>query len=545
MSRSLIIHGGPILTMDDANPVVEAVGIDQGVVVATGNETDVRERMPANAETIMLDGRLATPGLYDAHAHTMMTGFALLEVDVSAPGVASIDDIRQRVADRSRSTAPDSWIVGQGYDQASLAEQRHPSRHDLDAAAPDHPVALWRSCHHIMAVNSKALALAGIDRNTPDPDGGTIDRDERGEPTGVLREHATNLVQAVQPEPTEADIAAAIVAGGREFVKHGVIAVGEAGIRTAEQMRAYQRVWRSGELPVRSYLMMIIDDTLDELIGLGITTGFGDEWLRIGNAKLFSDGSIGGRTARMRRPYEGEADNVGLWMMDPDDLKAKVRRAHDAGFQLGIHAIGDAAIDLVLNAYEEAQAATPREDTRHRIEHCSIVDLDTIQRIRRLGVVPIPGTSFLHYTRPAYEQNLGKDRFRYAYAMKTYAEHGIVAAASSDAPVVPVDPLIGIQTMVTRRDRLGEDAWREERISIEEAIRAYTVNAAYASFAEQRRGRLAPGMVGDVTIFDQDLRKMDPDRIIEAKADYTVADGHIVWDRANDLVAQPAKLGAS
>jgi predicted amidohydrolase YtcJ len=533
MSRSLIVHGGPILTMSDANPVVDAVGIDQGIVVAAGTEAEVREMMPAGAASIHLDGRLATPGLYDAHAHVMMTGFALLEVDVSAPGVASIDDIRDRISARTGQTAAGDWIIGQGYDQASLDEQRHPNRHDLDTAAPNHPVALWRSCHHIMAVNSKALALAGIDGNTPDPDGGTIDRDEHGEPTGVLREHATNLVQEVQPDATEAQYVDAIRAGGREFVKHGVIAVAEAGIRTSMEMRAYQQLWRAGELPIRAYLMMIIDDTLDDLIALGMTTGFGDEWLRIGNAKLFSDGSIGGRTARMRRPYEGEADNVGLWMLDPEELKAKVRRAHDAGFQLGIHAIGDAAIDLVLDAYEAAQQANPRPDTRHRIEHCSIVDLETIARIGRLGVVPIPGTSFLHYTRPAYEQNLGKDRFRYAYAMKTYAEHGIVAAASSDAPVVPVDPLIGIQTMVTRKDRLGEDAWQEERIPVEEAIRAYTVNAAYASFAEKARGSLVPGKVGDITIFDQDLRAMDPDTLMSAQVDFTIADGDVVWDRAN------------
>jgi hypothetical protein len=519
--------------MTDTAPVVEAIGIDHGVVVAAGSEVEVRDRMPAGVETINLDGRMATPGLYDAHAHVMGTGFALLEIDVSATSVASIADIQRLVTSRAQATAAGGWVLGQGYDQASLAEQRMPNRQDLDAASPEHPVALWRSCHHIMAVNSKALALAGIDRNTPDPDGGTIDRDEHGDPTGVLRETATLLVEGAKPEVGEDDIAEAIVAGGMQFVRHGVIAVGEAGIRTNTELRAYQRVWRSGELPIRAYLMMIIDDTLDDLISLGISTGFGDDWLRIGNAKLFSDGSIGGRTARMRLPYEGETDNVGLWMMDPDDLKAKVKRAHDAGFQLGNHAIGDAAIDLVLDAYEEAQTANPRPDTRHRIEHCSIVDLETIRRIKRLGVVPIPGTSFLHYTRPAYEQNLGKDRFRYAYAMKTYAEHGIVAAASSDAPVVPVDPLIGIQTMVTRKDRLGVDAWAEERVPVEEAIRAYSVNAAYASFAEKRRGRLAPGMVGDMTIFDQDLRDMDPDEIITARADFTIADGTVVWDRAN------------
>ncbi|HYH12031.1 MAG TPA: amidohydrolase [Thermomicrobiales bacterium] len=533
MSEALIVHGGPILTMSDEEPVVDAIGIHHGVVVATGSASDVRSMLPAGAESIHLDGRLATPGLFDAHAHTFMTGFSLLEVDVTATSVASITEIRQRIAERATKSDHGEWIIGQGYDQASLEEQRHPNRIDLDEAAPEHPVALWRSCHHIMAVNSRALELAGIDRNTPDPDGGTIDRDEHGEPTGVLRESATDLVQAVQPEPSQRQIADAIVAGGREFIQHGVTAVAEAGIRTNTQLRAYQGLWRGGTLPIRSYLMMIIDETLDTMIDLGISTGFGDEWLRIGPAKLFSDGSIGGRTARMRRPYEGEESNVGLWMMEPEDLKAKVRRAHDAGFQLGIHAIGDAAIDLVLDAYEEAQTANPRDDTRHRIEHCSIVDLDAIARIKRLGVVPIPGTSFLHYTRPAYEQNLGRDRYRYAYAMKTYAAQGIIAAASSDAPVVPVDPLIGIQTMVTRKDRLGVDAWTEERISVEDAIRAYTVNAAYSAFAEKRRGRLLPGMLGDVTIFDQDLRAMEPDTIMTAKVDLTIADGQVVWDRTN------------
>lgn len=533
MHESLIVHGGPILTMSDEQPIVDAIGIHHGIVVAAGSEQDVRAMLPASAASIHLGGRLATPGLFDAHAHTFMTGFSLLEIDVTATSVTSIAEIRQLVAERASQTGPGDWIIGQGYDQASLDEQRHPDRNDLDEAAPDHPVALWRSCHHIMAVSSRALQLAGIDRNTPDPAGGTIDRDEHGEPTGVLRESATNLVQAVQPDPSQHQIEEAIIAGGREFTRHGVTAVGEAGIRTSTEFRAYQQVWRAGTLPVRSYLMMIIDDTLDAMNDLGVSTGFGDDWLRIGPAKLFSDGSIGGRTARMRHPYEGEEDNVGLWMMDPDDLKAKVRRAHDAGFQLGIHAIGDAAIDLVLDAYETAQMAYPREDTRHRIEHCSIVDLDTIERIKRLGVVPIPGTSFLHYTRPAYEQNLGRDRYRFAYAMKTYAEHGIVAAASSDAPVVPVDPLIGIRTMVTRRDRLGVDAWTEERVSVEEAIRAYTVNAAYSAFAERSRGVLKPGMVGDITIFDQDLRAMNPDELTTAKVDFTIADGTVVWDRAN------------
>lgn len=527
----LIVHGGPILTMDPARPEVEAIGIVGNRIAAAGSLAEVRDLVPG-AEAFDLAGRLATPGLYDAHCHVMMTGFALNELDLSAEAAPAIADIQRLVAEAAARLSAGTWIVGQGYDQASLTEQRHPTRADLDAVAPDHPVLLWRSCHHIAAVNSAALRVAGVSAATADPGDGRIDRDASGEPTGVLREAAVGLVSSAIPEPSEDQIAAAIVAGGNAFRRHGVTSVAEAGIRLPEQMRAYQRLAGRGDLPLRTYLMMIIDDTLDAMIDLGITTGFGDDWLRIGNAKLFSDGSIGGRTARMRQPYEGEPDNYGIWMIPPDEIKAKVLRAHLAGFQIGIHAIGDAAIELILDAYAEAQAAAPRPDIRHRIEHCSIVDLPLIERIAREKVVPIPGTTFLHYTRPAYEQNLGRERFRYAYAMKTFAEHGIIAAASSDAPVVPVDPLLGIETMVTRLDRTGADAWTEERISVEDAIRAYTVNAAFASHEETIKGALKPGYLADISIFDRDLRAIEPTAIHTAAVDATIQDGAVVYERS-------------
>ncbi|MGC4190095.1 MAG: amidohydrolase [Thermomicrobiales bacterium] len=527
----LIVHGGPILTMDPANPEVEAVGIVGNRIAAAGSLADVRALVP-QAESFDLGDRLATPGLYDAHCHVMMTGFALNELDLSAESAPSIVDIQRLVAEAAGRVPAETWIVGQGYDQASLVEQRHPTRADLDTVAPDHPVLLWRSCHHIAVANSAALRAGGVSTATDDPGDGRIDRDESGEPTGVLREAAVGLVSDAMPEPSEDQIADAIVAGGNSFRAHGVTSAAEAGIRLPEQMRAYQRLAERGNLPLRTYLMMIIDDTLDALVALGLRTGFGDDWLRIGNAKLFSDGSIGGRTARMRQPYEGEPNNYGIWMISPDEIKAKVLRAHLAGFQIGIHAIGDAAIELILDAYAEAQNVLPRPDIRHRIEHCSIVDLPLIERIANEKIVPIPGTTFLHYTRPAYEQNLGRDRFRYAYAMKTFAERGIVAAASSDAPVVPVDPLLGIETMVTRLDRTGADAWTEERIPVEEAIRAYTVNAAFASHEETIKGALKPGYLADITVFNRDLRTVEPTTIHAAMVDATIQDGAVVHQRS-------------
>ncbi len=529
--HQLLVHGGPILTMDPDRPVVDAVLMQLGHVVAAGSLDEVRAYATGTPQDIDLKGRLASPGLNDAHAHIMMTGFAQAQLTLTAPGVQSIARIRDLVSARARDVAPGTWIVGQGYDQANLDEQRHPTRHDLDDVAPDHPVFLWRSCHHIGVANSAALRLANVYASTPDPADGVIDRDEHGEPTGVLRESMATAVAAAQPKPGEQDIAAALKAGGLEFRRNGFTSATEAGIRTAEQLRAYQTLWRSGELPLRSYLMMLIDEMLDDLIGLGIQSGYGDDWLTIGPAKLFSDGSIGGRTARMRQPYEGEESNQGLWMISPQEIEDRVIRAHDAGFQIGIHAIGDEAIEAVLDAYKVAQERNPRPGVRHRIEHCSIVDEGLIARIRDQDVIPIPGTTFLYYMRPVYLQNLGQERVRYAYAMRTYAENGIVAAASSDAPVVPVNPMLGIQTMVTRRDRLGDEIFPREAISVEDALRAYTWNAAYAAHQEARKGKLAPGYLADLTIFETDLRQVDPRTLETRKIDATIAAGEVVFER--------------
>ncbi len=530
--QQILVHGGPILTMDPERPVVDAVLMQFGHIVAAGPLDEVMTLRAGQVEDLDLHGRLATPGLNDAHAHIMMTGFAQAEIALAAPGVSSIAHVRNLVADRVAVTPPGVWVVGQGYDQATLDEQRHPNRHDLDAVAPDHPVFLWRSCHHIAVANTRALELAGITAQTRDPHDGTIDRDEHGEPTGVLRESVATLVSAQRPAPTETDLTEALRLGGLEFRRNGFTSATEAGIRLPEQLRAYQRLWREGELPLRTYLMMIIDDTLDELEALGIQTGLGDDWLTIGPAKLFSDGSIGGRTARTRAPYEDEPDNLGLWMISPAEIELRVVRAHDAGFQIGIHAIGDAAIEAVLDAYASAQAQNPRPDARHRIEHCSLLDEGLLERIASQGVIPIPGTTFLHYMRPVYLQNLGSERVRYAYAMRTFVERGIIAAASSDAPVVPVNPLLGIQTMVTRKDRRGDEIFPEEAISVEEALRAYTWAPAYASFSEHRKGTIAPGYLADISVFGSDLREVAPDDLATQVVDYTIADGRVVYERS-------------
>ena len=528
---SILFVNGKVLTGDLEKSTASAVAIHNGKVAAVGSDSDVLEWKSRATEVVDLAGRTVAPGLNDAHCHPMYTGFSLMQVNASSPPNRNIADIVARVAERVSETPAGEWVSGRGYDQARLDDQRHPNRHDLDPVSPDHPVLVVRACGHIAAANSRALQLAGIDRNTPDPEGGLIDRDEHGEPTGVLRESAQTMVRNVMPPPTLEQAKAALLAAGANFLSQGVTSWAEAGVRDDIHMRAYQELANEGTLPVRSYLMMMIDETLDNLIELGITTGFGDEWLRIGPAKLFLDGSIGGRTARMSKPYEGETDNVGLWMQEPQEFKDKFKKAHMAGFQCCAHAIGDAAISLLLDCYEEALEAQPRADHRHRIEHCSIVDMDIIHRIKAIGAVPIPGTTFLHAFNKAYIQNLGWERIRYAYGMNTFYEHGIVAAASTDAPVVSTSATIGLQTMMTRLSEEGEPMWPEEAISLEEAVRAYTWNGAYASFEETIKGRLAPGMIGDAVVFETDISAVDATEIGKVQVDMTVTDGHIVYTR--------------
>lgn len=531
MTGNLLLINGRIKTMDRSSPAATALAIRNGAIVAIGTNQDARAAAAVGSEVIDLAGRTATPGLNDAHAHPMMVGMSLEDLAIGTPPVGSIAEVVRLVDKTAERRAPGSWIIGRGYDQARLSDQRHPTRDDIDAVSPDHPVLLFRACHHIGVANSAALALAGIDDHIADPDGGQIDRDEQGRPTGVVRETALTMVQRAIADPTQAELERVIARGLQTFVADGVTSTVEAGIDRPEELRAYQALWRRGELPARTYLMMIIADTLDEMIGLGVQTGLGDARLRIGPAKLFSDGSIGGGTARMRLSYVDQPENFGLWMQEPDEMKRLVKRAHSAGFQVGIHAIGDAAIDLILDAYEEAQIADPRPNPRHRIEHCSIVDLETIGRIARLGVVPIPGTSFLYYFRDAYVQNLGMDRIRHAYGMRSYIDRGVIAAASTDAPVVPTSAMIGLQTMMTRTDIGGYEIWADERVSLDEALRAYTVNGAYASFEENIKGTLAPGMLGDVTVFETDLDTVPTEEIGLVRVDHTIMEGTLAYSR--------------
>jgi predicted amidohydrolase YtcJ len=534
VSQDLILTGGHVLTGHRTTSDATAVAIRHGRIALVGSDKDALSWKTPDSVLIDLNGRSIAPAFNDAHCHIMSVGFMVREVDARTPPNRTVQNIVDRVAERVRSTDRGLWITARGYDQARLEDQRHPTRDDLDPISPDNPVILIRACGHIAAANSKALELAGIDAGTPDPEGGTIDRDSSGRPTGVLREEAQKLVRRAIPEPSVDEIREALLLAGQEYYSQGVTSAAEAGVRTAEEMTAYTSLYQEGNLPLRSYLMMMIDERLQLLKELGIRTGVGDETLRIGPAKIFLDGSIGGRTARMSQPYDGEDDNLGLWMQDPEVMKRKLIDAHLAGFQCCAHAIGDAAIDLLLSAFEEALQQAPRTDHRHRIEHSSILRPDLLDRIQAINAIPIPGTTFLHSFQKAYVSNLGMDRIRYAYAMREFLNRGIVAAASTDAPVVSTSAMIGIKTMMTRLSEEGEELYAEEKITLEEAVHAYTWAGAYASFEESIKGTLDPGKVGDVVVLETDLRGVEPAEMGAVNVDLTVMNGEVVYQRGSD-----------
>jgi predicted amidohydrolase YtcJ len=453
----------------------------------------------------------------------MQVGLAASEVDASPGNAPDLATLVQNLRERTATTEPNVWVLARGYDDTRLAERRHPTRHDLDRASETRPILLTRACHHVAVANTEALTLANVTARTPDPDGGRIDRDHRGEPTGVLRESAVGLVGSAVPAPDAAELTAALRRACSIYNSLGVSSVAEAGIRSAEELEAYQRFRQTGG-SLRAYLMVLAEHALQHFVPAGVRTGFGDEWLRVGPAKIFLDGSVGGHTARMRDPYLADGGNRGLWMQSPGQMRDTLSRAHEAGWQLCAHAIGDAAIDLLLDIYEEIFSEHPRPDARPRIEHCEFVgDEAVLDRISGLGALPVPGTTFLREFLPMYEQSLGRDRLRYANAMRSFAERGIVAAASSDAPVVTPDPLAGIQTMISRPDA--------EAITLEEAIRAYTLAGAYASFEEDVKGSLAPGKLGDVTVLGEDLNSVDPKSLTEVGVDLTIVNGEVVHAR--------------
>jgi predicted amidohydrolase YtcJ len=539
----LVIDDADIFTVDPTRPRAGSIGIVGDRIVAVAERHGLR---PYEAEhTLDLGGRFVVPGFNDAHNHMHAFGATLGEVPLHSGAVASIGDVVAAIGARAAEVPAGSWIVGAGYDHNKLAERRHPTCHELDAVSPDNPVLLNHTSGHFATLNTAAMRLAGIGR-VEVPTGGVVAVGDDGEPNGLLEEQAQQLVRGLLHPRSVAEMAAHLEAASDRYLSEGITSCQEAGVGgilgTAEPMElaAYQRARREAVLRVRVTLMASVDalhgvdhhpdDPEPFSLDLGLHTGFGDDWLRIGPTKIFADGSLMGRTAAMFDDFAGEPGNNGYFQMPEERLHALIHAAHRSGWQVATHAIGDRAVSSVLDAYEDALRLVPRDDHRHRIEHCGVCRPSDVARIARLGVIPVPQARFISEIGDGMLDALGPERAPDCYRERSFLDAGITVPGSSDRPVVDGAPLLGIHDLVNQRTASGRPFNRAEALTVEEAITAYTMGSATAAFDEHRKGSITPGKLADLVVLDADLTAIDPDGIAETGVLATMVGGRFEYD---------------
>jgi len=523
----LILYNGNFWTVDPRNPRAEAVAISSGRFLAIGKNQEVLALAAGSAKKIDLGGKTVLPGFIDAHSHPAEAGIDHLRmVDCDLRSIAAIlAALRQRAA----QIPPNQWVLGFKYDDTKSAEGRALTLKDLDDAIPDHPVFVEHRGGHTAWVNSLALKMAKVDANTPDPSGGQYDRDpSTHQLTGHLRENAKTGFQALIPSNfTRDDHREGVKLIGRMMTKTGITSVTDA-FGSPDDLRAYQDARDAGDLPLRIYCH-IGSQFIDQMLAAGVRTGLGDEWVRVGAQKCLCDGSISERTARLSQPYVGRPNDFGILVNDEDHLYTISRKAHEAGWQLATHANGDVAIDQTLRIYERLQREMPRRDARYRLEHCTVVNDSLVKRIKDLGAIPTPFSTYVYYHGEKMRE-YGPERLNNMFALRSFIDAGIRATQASDYPPGHFEPMMALQSEVTRTDYKGNVWGPKQKITLEEAIRVGTIHGAYASFEEKQKGSIELGKLADLVVLGRDPFKEDPMNLINIPIERTMTGGKWVYE---------------
>jgi hypothetical protein len=526
----LVLSNGVIYTGDVKKPRVEAVAIRGERIVAAGTSKEIKKWVGSGTRVVDLKGRFAMPGFNDAHVHLASGGMGKLAVDVS--GTRSLAEFQQRVRARLKDYKPGEWITGGRWDHTLWPEQRFPTRQDLDAVSKDHPMFFSRVDGHVAVANSKALELAGITRSTPNPRGGEIERDASGEATGMLKEGAaqglvTRRIPPLSPEQRRRGIELAFA----EATHDGVTSIQDNS--GWDDFLIYQQLKKEGKLTVRVTEWLPFTAPVARLEELRKTGGTSDLWVRTGALKGIVDGALGGRTAALLAPYTDEPSSSGILIIDAERLKQMAVERDKAGFQIALHAIGDKANRVSLDAFAAALAANGKRDSRHRIEHAQIIAPGDISRFAQLGV--IASMQPCHQTTDSRwaGKRLGPERSKGAYAWKSLQSTGARLAFGTDYSVEPINPMRGLFACVSREiDGQPGSTWEpQEKISLDDCIRAYTQGSAYAEFAEKEKGQIVPGQVGDVVVLSADVTKIPPAQILKTEVMMTIVGGRVVYEK--------------
>ncbi len=530
---SLALVNGKIWTGAEAQPRAEAVACLGSRIAAVGSNQEIRKWIGPHTRVIDLAGRLALPGFNDAHVHFLDGGANLASVQLR--NVKSEAEFRERIAEFAARHPVGRWITGGGWDHENWTPAVLPSRQWIDAVSGGHPVFVNRLDGHMALANSQALKLAGITRETPDPPGGEIVRDAAGEPTGVLKDAAMARVEAVIPAPSPEESEDAARAAMRYAAENGVTSVQDMSAAPAA-LRVYQALLGRGELTVRISGHQPLA-AWRRLADAGVEAAFGGEKLHIGGLKGFADGSLGSTTALFFEPYldaPGTAGLAGSEMIPESKMLNHIVDADRAGLQVAVHAIGDKANHMVLGMYEEAGRRNGARDRRFRIEHAQHLRADDIARFAKLHVIASMQPYHLIDDGRWAEKRIGPERARTTYAFRSLLESGAVLAFGSDWPVAPMAPLMGIYAAATRRTLDGKhpEGWvPEQKIAVAEAIRAYTMGSAYASFDEKIKGSIEPGKLADMVVVSEDILSIAPAEIEKARVEITVFDGRVIYRR--------------
>jgi predicted amidohydrolase YtcJ len=525
-TADLILLEGKVITVDSADSIAEAVAIKDGHIIAVGKNADIKHLAGEKTQVVHLGGKSVLPGLVDAHTH--LEGIAAFHrmLDVHVPPLKGVDEILDKVRDKTRSVAPGEWIVGAGGWGQVL-----PTRQQLDAVAPDNPVVLRESAH-VQILNSKALQVLGIDKNTQPPRGGNIYHDPNtGEPTGKIQE-MPGVWQSQIPPPSYDTRKQSVKEVMENFTRMGVTSIYD--FPSGDGMRVYQDLRDHGQLPLRLRYQIILTSTDKDfanfVINYGPRTGFGDDWMRLGGIKLFVDGET---ESAVRYDPPGQREKwVGGLRFTQEELNDIVLRAHKAGFQVWTHALGDKAQDMILEAYERAETADPRPDPRHRIEHAGNNEagpttVEQLERMKRLDVIPVPTGAWIYLGHAAF-----KTQAKVPFIYRTMLDHGLRPPGTSDSlGSMPesMNPFFSMWAMVTRKTRDGELNGPQEAISIKEAIHGYTIDGAHSGFEENIKGSLERGKLADLIVVSADPLTIAPDQIKDIRVLMTVINGKIVW----------------